>query len=89
MLYVLKNHIPLVLHEDDDEEVRMKYESHIDDDDNDEQATCVIFDGKLLKFQIQHRYMDAYIIIRHLKELFDATSKIERYEPLKNYSTTR
>jgi len=35
MLYVLKNHIPLVLHEDDDEEVRMKYECHIDDDDND------------------------------------------------------
>jgi hypothetical protein len=46
MLYVLKNHIPLVLHEDDDEEVRMKYECLIDDDDNDEQATCVIFDGK-------------------------------------------
>jgi hypothetical protein len=35
MLYVFKNHIPLVLHEDDDEEVRMKYECHIDDDDND------------------------------------------------------
>jgi hypothetical protein len=87
MLYVLKNHIPLVLHEDDDEEVRMKYECHIDDDD--EQATCVIFDGKLLKFQIQHRYMDVYIIIRHLKELFDATSKIEMYEPLKHYSTIR
>jgi len=70
MLYILENHIPLVLHEDDDEEVKMKYECHDDDDDDDdEHATCVIFDGKLLKFQIQHRNMDAYIIIRHLKRV--------------------
>lgn len=38
-----------------------------------------------LELQPQHRNIDAHVIIMCLKELFDETSKIERYRALKEF----
>jgi hypothetical protein len=76
----LKNTIPFVLYEDVDNEVRNKYQCHID---GDKHATYVKLVHISLKLQIEHENMNVHIIITHLKELFDATSRTERYETSK------
>ena len=75
-----KNTIPFVLYEDVDNEVRTKYQCHID---GDKHATCVKLVHISVELQTQHENMNAHIIITHLKELFDITNRTERYETSK------
>jgi hypothetical protein len=45
-LYVLENLFPHIIDEEDDDEIRTKYQCHIDDD---EYATCVMLANMLSK----------------------------------------
>ena len=64
----LKILTPYVLDEDIDNEVRTKYQCHIDDN---KQATYVMLSSMSLELQTYHENMDAYVVIMHFKELFD------------------
>jgi hypothetical protein len=66
-LYIIENLIPPILNKDINNEVRTKYQCHVD---NDEQATSVMLVSTSLE-QKYHENMDAYVVIMHFKELFD------------------
>jgi hypothetical protein len=76
----LKIQFFFVLYEDIDNEVRIKYQCHIDDD---KQATCVMLASMILELQTQYENMDVHIIIMYLKELFYVTSRTKSYETSK------
>jgi len=78
--YILENPIPLDPNEDADEEVRNTYQHYIDDD---EHVACVMLASMRLELQTQHKNMDAYTMIIHLKKLFDAASRNDKYETSK------
>ncbi|KAJ8747035.1 hypothetical protein K2173_003387 [Erythroxylum novogranatense] len=76
-LYVPNNPAPFELYSDATDEDWEKYQRYIDDV---EQATCVMIACLPLELQSQHENMDAPTMILHLKELFGAQSRVERYQ---------
>ncbi|KAG8633850.1 hypothetical protein MANES_18G141009v8 [Manihot esculenta] len=74
-LYVLNQGIPDVPDENASDDVKDKYDRHIDDD---MQATCVMLASITLELQKQHENMDACTIIFHFKELFRPQRRTER-----------
>jgi hypothetical protein len=62
-LYIIENLIPPILNKDINNEVRTKYQCHVD---NDEQATSVMLVSTSLE-QKYHENMDAYVVIMHFK----------------------
>ena len=66
---MLKSPIPHVLDDDTLIKVKTKYHRHIDDD---KQATCVMLVSMSPQLQIKYENMNAYNMIKHVKELFDA-----------------
>jgi len=79
-MYILENPILNAPFEDVGEEFRNEHERHVDDD---EQTACVMLTIISYKIQRQHENMNAYTIIMHLKELFDETSRTNRYQTSK------
>lgn len=72
--------ILLAFTKDVDDEVRNKYQCHIDDYEHD---TCVMLVSMSHELQMQHKNIDAHTIIMHIKELFYVISRAERYETFK------
>jgi hypothetical protein len=62
-VYIIENLIPPILNKDINNEVRTKYQCHVD---NDEQATSVMLVSTSLE-QKYHENMDAYVVIMHFK----------------------
>jgi hypothetical protein len=78
MVYVLKNPIPNIVVKNAEENVKNNHQCHIDDDD--EQIVYVALASMSPELQRQYENMDVYTMTMHLKELFDETSRTERYE---------
>ncbi|KAJ8899333.1 hypothetical protein K2173_018307 [Erythroxylum novogranatense] len=76
-LYVLDTPAPSEPCSDATDEEWEKYQRYIDDN---EQATCVTLACMSPELQRQHENMDAPTMILHLKELFGAQSRVERYQ---------
>ncbi|KAJ8758992.1 hypothetical protein K2173_003230 [Erythroxylum novogranatense] len=76
-LYVLDTPVPSEPCSDATDEELEKYQCFIDDN---EQATCVMLACMSPQLQRQHENMDTPTMILHLKELFVAQSRVEKYQ---------
>ncbi|KAG5243719.1 Retrotransposon protein [Salix suchowensis] len=55
-----------------------------DDVNDDEHVAYVMLPSISPEFQVKHENIDVHIMIMHIKELFDETSKTERHEITKD-----
>ncbi|XP_021607565.1 uncharacterized protein LOC110611492 [Manihot esculenta] len=80
-LYVIDQDLPDVPDENANDDVKDKYDCHIDDDDV--QVTCLMLASMTLELQKQHENMDSRTIIFHLEELLSSQRMTERYKTSK------
>jgi len=59
---------------------RISYQKHIDDDND---VTCLMLETMNPELQKQHEQMVAYIMIEHLKRMFEGQGRQERFDTSK------